>query len=80
MAASVLNSPRAVQVSIIVVRAFVRLRQMLQSNVELARKLKALEMKYDGQFEVVFQAIRELMAPPAVSRKRIGFRLEKSGS
>jgi hypothetical protein len=78
MAASVLNSPRAVQVSIIVVRAFVRLRQMLQSNVELARKLKALEMKYDGQFEVVFQAIRELMAPPAASRKRIGFRLEKS--
>jgi len=80
MAATVLNSPRAVQVSIIVVRAFVRLRQMLQSNVELARKLKALEMKYDGQFEIVFQAIRELMAPPAVSRKRIGFRLEKSGS
>ena len=78
MAASVLNSSRAVQVSIIVVRAFVRLRQMLQSNVELARKLKALEMKYDGQFEVVFQAIRELMAPPAASRKRIGFRLEKS--
>jgi hypothetical protein len=80
MAASVLNSPRAVQVSMIVVRAFVRLRQMLQSNVELARKLKALEMKYDGQFEVVFQAIRELMVPPAAARKRIGFRPQKSSS
>ena len=80
MAASVLNSPRAVQVSIIVVRAFVRLRQMFQSNVELARKLKALEMKYDGQFEIVFQAIRELMAPPAASRKRIGFRPAKSSA
>ncbi len=74
MAASVLDSPRAVQVSILVVRAFVRLRQMLQSNAALAKKIDALETKYDGQFEVVFQAIRELMTPPATSRKRIGFR------
>ena len=77
MAASVLNSPRAVQVSILVVRAFVGLRQMLQSNAALAKKLEALEMKYDGQFEVVFQAIRELMAPPPASKKRIGFRAVK---
>ena len=74
MAASVLNSPRAVQISVRVVRAFVRFRQMLQSNAALAKKLEALEMKYDGQFEVVFQAIRELMTPPAASMKRIGFR------
>jgi len=77
MAASVLNSARAVQVSILVVRAFVSLRQILQSNAVLAKKLAALEMKYDGQFEVVFQAIRELMTPAVGSRKRIGFRLEK---
>jgi hypothetical protein len=74
MAAGVLNSLRAVQVSILVVRAFVRLRQMLQSNAALARKIQALEAKYDGQFDVVFQAIRELMTPPATPRKRIGFR------
>jgi hypothetical protein len=74
MAASVLNSPRAGQVSILVVRAFVGLRQMLRSNAALAKKLEALEMKYDGQFQVVFHAIRELMAPPPVSKKRIGFR------
>jgi len=78
MAANVLNSPRAVQVSILVVRAFVRLRRMLQSNAELAKKLDELEAKYDAQFRVVFQAIRELMMPPPASRKRIGFRSEKS--
>ena len=78
MAANVLNSPRAVQMSILVVRAFVGLRQMLQSNSELAKKLEALEMKYDEQFEIVFHAIRELTTPPAGSSKRIGFRSEKS--
>jgi len=74
MAASVLNSPRAVQMSIFVVRAFVGFRQMFQSNAELTKKLDKLETKYDAQFEVVFQAIRELMTPAAASRKRIGFR------
>jgi hypothetical protein len=74
MAASVLNSPRAVQMSIFVVRAFVGFRQMFQSNAELVRKLDKLETKYDAQFEVVFQAIRELMTPTTASRKRIGFR------
>ena len=61
MAANVLNSPRAVQASIQVVRAFVRLRQMLASHKDLARKLDALEKKYDRQFKVVFDAIRQLM-------------------
>jgi len=74
MAASVLNSPRAVQMSIFVVRAFVGFRRMFQSNGELMKKLDELESKYDAQFEVVFQAIRELMTPTTASRKRIGFR------
>jgi hypothetical protein len=74
MVASVLNSARAVEMSVFVVRAFVRLRQMLASNVELARKLVALEKKYDAQFKVVFDAIRELMTPPQPKKKRpIGF-------
>jgi ORF6N domain len=73
MLSSVLRSPRAVQVNIEIVRAFVRLRQMLQANVELAKKLKALESKYDSQFRVVFEAIRELMTPPEKPKPRIGF-------
>lgn len=60
MLASVLGSPRAVRVNIEIVRAFVRLREMLQTNEELARKLAALEQRYDTQFSVVFDAIREL--------------------
>jgi len=73
MLAAVLQSPRAVQVSIEIVRVFVRLRALLAGNAELARKLAALEKKYDAQFKVVFDAIRELMAPPPKSRRRIGF-------
>ena len=74
MLSSVLRSPRAIQVNIEIMRAFVRLRQLLQSNADLARKLAALEKKYDVQFKVVFDAIRQLMAPPAQHAKRIGFR------
>lgn len=74
MVSSVLRSPRAVHVNIEIVRAFVRLRQVLQTHVELARKLATLEKRYDAQFRVVFDAIRELMAAPAPKpRKRIGF-------
>src|SRR5712691_9303802 len=73
MAANVLNSKRAVAASVQVVRAFVRLRQMLASNAELARKLEELERKYDRQFKVVFDAIRQLMTPPESKRKPIGF-------
>jgi len=76
MLSSVLRSPRAVQVNIEIMRAFVRLREMLSADAELSRKLDALEKRYDAQFRVVFQAIRELMTPPATSRKRIGFRPE----
>jgi aromatic ring-opening dioxygenase LigB subunit len=74
MLSSVLRSERAVQVNIEIMRAFVRLRQMLSTNAELARKLATLEKKYDAQFKVVFDAIRELMTPPEPVKKRpIGF-------
>ncbi len=74
MAANILNSERAVQASVQVVRAFVKLRQMLASNAELARKLNELEKKYDRQFKIVFDAIRQLMVPPSAKTKPIGFR------
>jgi hypothetical protein len=73
MLSSVLHSPRAVQVNIEIMRAFVRLRQMLQQNADLARKLALLEKKYDAQFRAVFDAIRELMKPPEKTKRRIGF-------
>jgi len=74
MLSSVLHSPRAVRVNIEIMRAFVRLRRMLQGNADLARKLDALESKYDGQFRDVFEAIRALMTPPDGPRRRIGYR------
>ena len=75
MLSSVLRSPRAVQVNIAIMRAFVRLREMLMSNADLARKLLTLENKYDSQFRIVFDAIRELMeGPPPSQKPRIGFR------
>jgi hypothetical protein len=73
MLSGVLNSPRAVIVNIEIMRTFVRLRQMLLSHEDLARKLASLERKYDEQFRVVFDAIRQLMAPPVRPRKKIGF-------
>ena len=74
MLSSVLRSERAVQVNIAIMRAFVRLRQMLAGHAELASKLEAMEKKYDGQFKVVFDALRQLMAPPpATPKKEIGF-------
>ena len=74
MLSSVLRSQRAVLVNVEVMRAFVRLRQMLASNADLARKLAALEKKYDAQFKMVFDAIRELMTPSDPKKKRpIGF-------
>jgi hypothetical protein len=74
MLSSVLRSPRAVLVNIEIMRAFVRLRRMLASNADLARKLAELEKRYDAQFKVVFDAIRELMAPPEKPPRRIGVR------
>jgi hypothetical protein len=77
MLASVLNSPIAVQTSVLVVRAFVKLREMLATHKDLAKKLEEIEKKYDAQFKVVFDAIRELMRPPETKRRKIGFRRER---
>lgn len=77
MAATVLNSQVAVRVSLQIVRTFVRLRQLLATHAQLARKLAELEQKYDAQFKVVFDAIRELMTPPEPEpKRRIGFRTQ----
>jgi hypothetical protein len=80
MAAMVLNSPQAVDMSVYVVRAFVKLREVLASNVDLARKLEALEKSVTAldagtrkQFEEVYRAIRALMAPVATKSRPIGF-------
>ena len=77
MLSSVLRSNRAVQVNIEIMRTFVRLRQMLESNAQLARKLAELEKKYDAQFKVVFDAIRQLMAPAEPKKRKIGFLVEE---
>ena len=79
MLSSVLRSKRAIQVNIEIMRAFVRLRRILSSHADLARKLDELEKKYDAQFKIVFDAIRQLMAPkdPEPSKKRIGFIVEE---
>lgn len=73
MAANILKSPIAVKMSVIVVRAFVKMREILTEQRELAEKLADLEKKYDDQFKVVFDAIRALMEPPEKPRKKIGF-------
>jgi len=77
MLSSVLNSERAVQVNIEIMRAFVWLREMIASHKDLAKRLDELEKKYDVQFRSVFDAIRQLMAPIAPPRRRIGFRQEE---
>jgi len=80
MLSSVLRTKRAVQVNIEIMRTFVKLRRMLATHEDLARKLNALEKKYDAQFRVVFDAIRQLMAPPDKKRRGIGFLVkEKAG-
>ena len=73
MLASVLNSPRAIQVNIQIVRAFVKLRQMISSHDELRKKIEAMEDTYDGQFRLVFDAIRELIRVEQSPKKKIGF-------
>jgi len=77
MAANILSSPRAVAMSIYVIRAFVRFRQVLATHADLARKLATLEKRYDAQFKVVFDAIRGLMAPPRKPKREIGFHTVK---
>ena len=73
MLSSVLRSKRAVAVNIEIMRTFVKLRRLLATHENLARKLNALEKKYDTQFKMVFDAIRQLMAPPEKPKRKIGF-------
>ena len=73
MLSSVLNSERAIEVNIEIMRAFVKLREMIATHKELAKKLEHLEKRYDAHFKVVFDAIRELMTPPSPREKKIGF-------
>ena len=75
MAASVLNSEKAVQASLYVVRAFVRLRKWVDAHGTILSKIDELEKKYDGQFQVVFETLREMIDKPALPpRKKIGFK------
>jgi hypothetical protein len=77
MLSGVLQSKRAIQVNIEIMRAFVKLREMLVSHKDLARKLDELEKKYDSQFQIVFDAIRQLMEPPEKPKREIGFRVKE---
>lgn len=77
MLSGVLNSPRAIQVNISIMRAFVRLREMLATHADLAKKLEVFERKYDSQFRVVFEAIRALMEEPEQPRRKIGFKAKE---
>jgi hypothetical protein len=80
MLSSVLNSERAIEANIQIMRAFVKLRELLSTHKDLARKLEALERKYDEQFAVVFEAIRQLMTPPEKPKRQIGFRAKEKRS
>jgi len=77
MLSNVLNSERAIEANIVIMRAFVRLREMMLSNDELNRKINALEQKYDEKFKVVFTALRKLIAAPEKPRREIGFKTGK---
>jgi ORF6N domain len=73
MLSSVLRSARAVEVNIAIMRTFVQLRRLMDTNRDLARKIEALENKYDEKFAVVFEAIKQLITPPEPPKRRIGF-------
>jgi phage regulator Rha-like protein len=77
MLSSVLNSERAIQVNIQIMRTFTKLREMLATHKELKQKIEEIEKKYDYQFKIVFDTIKQLIDPPQKSKKRIGFLQEK---
>ena len=77
MLSGILNSDRAIQVNIAVMRAFVKLREMIASNKDFAKRFDELEKKYDAQFKIVFDAIRQLMSPPEKKKRKIGFKRGK---
>lgn len=78
MLSGILNSKRAINVNIAIMRTFVKLRSMLESNKQLAEKSAELEEKYDEQFQVVFKVLNELMCPPTSKQKQIGFGVKES--
>ena len=80
MLSSVLNSERAIEVNVLIMRAFVQLRRMISSHRDLLRKVEEMEKSYDRQFQVVFEAIRRLMAEPETPKKKIGFQLKERHS
>jgi len=77
MLSSVLNSKRAVQVNIQIMRTFAALRELLAAHKDIARKLEEMEKKYDQQFKIVFEAIRQLLEPPPASHRPFGFKIEE---
>ena len=77
MLSSILNSKRAIQVNIQIMRTFTRLREIMASHKDLARRLDELEKKYDGQFKIVFDALRSLMVPRVTQKRKIGFDLKE---
>jgi len=78
MLSSILNSPKAIQVNIQIMRTFTRLREMIASHKDLARKLAELEKKYDGQFQIVFEAIRQLIEVEEKPKRKIGYIVKES--
>ncbi len=78
MLSGILNSDRAIEVNMAIMRTFVKLRRMLESHETLARKLAEIEKKYDEQFRVVFEVLNELMTPPEPKRKQIGFSVKEA--
>lgn len=77
MLSGILTSKRAIEVNVAIMRTFVQLRNILSSHEDLARKLNELEKKYDEQFSIVFDAIRQIMTPPDPPRRKIGFQIEE---
>ncbi len=77
MLSGILNSDRAIEVNIAIMRTFVKLRRMLETHATFARKLAEIEKKYDDQFRVVFEVLDELMTPPEPKRKQIGFSVKE---
>ncbi|OHB72380.1 MAG: DNA-binding protein [Planctomycetes bacterium RBG_16_43_13] len=77
MLSSVLNSERAISVNIQIMRTFTKIREMLATHKELKQKIEEMERKYDAQFKIVFDAIRQIMAPPETKEKKIGFRVRE---
>lgn len=79
MLSSVLNSKRAIQVNIQIMRTFTKLKEFILTHKELQKKIEDMEKKYDHQFKIVFDAIKQLLVPPEIKKKKIGFKREHEG-